>query len=35
VVKVMVKRRDSPITSCMGKRDGWKRTSDEASKGLR
>jgi hypothetical protein len=31
----MVERRGSPITSCMGKRDECKRTSDEASKGLR
>ena len=29
------KRRDSPITSCMGKGDEWKRTSEEASKGFR
>jgi Mg2+ and Co2+ transporter CorA len=34
VVNVMVKRRDSPITSSKDERDECKRTADEASKGL-
>ncbi len=35
MVNVVVKRRDSPITSCRDKRDECKRSADEASKGFR